>query len=220
MWWLIPVGGLAGGVAGGLVGLIYSAVSEEEREARQRWEEMLWDVERSIEEHQRNIDAHFAQAQYSYNFQILVDEHYDSMQTADRAYKLLDDARSSENGMNKMLKEAKDQRTFLREKLKKAIKNKNKRFIFLKKMRQKKNKALIRDIELQLKGIRELRESVFEDRDKVKAQRASFLQDVRGLNNRTRELKELIRDQCGTRGLGWFNRLEERTRRRRLAEGR
>ena len=218
-WWLIPVGGLVGGLAGGLIGHIYSAVSEEEREARQRWEEMLWEVERSVEEHQRNIEAHFAQAQYSYNFQVLVDEHYLSMKTADVAYKLLDDARSSENGMNKMLKEAKDQRTLLRERLKEARKIKDKGFIFFKKPREKKNKALIRDIELQLKEIRELRESIFEDRDKVKAQRLSFLQEVRELNNRTRELKELIRDECGTRGLDWFNRLEERTRRRRLSEG-
>ncbi len=213
MWWLIPVGY-------GVAALIYGVVSEKERKARQRWEEMLWDVERSIEEHQRNIDAHVVQAQYSYNFQVLVDEHYASMKTADAAYKLLDDARSSENGMNKMLKEAKDQRTLLRERLKEAKKIKDKGFIFFKKTREKKNKALIRDIELQLKEIRELRESVFEDRDKVKAQRASFLQEVRGLNNRTRELKELIRDQCGTRGLDWFNRLEERTRKRRLSEGR
>ena len=213
MWWLIPVGY-------GVAALIYGVVSEEERKARQRWEEMRESVERDLEKYQIDIETHVAQAQYSYNFQVLVDIHYASMQTADVAYKLLVDARSSENGMNKMLKEAKDQRTFLREKLKEARKNRNKRFIFFKKIREKKNKALIRDIELQLKGIRELRESVFEDRDKVRAQKKSFLQEVQRLNNRTRELKELIRDECGTRGLDWFNRLEERTRRRRLSEGR
>ncbi len=211
---LIPVA-----VVGGIVALIYKAVSDEEREASQRWEEMLWDVERSVEEHRRNIEAHLAQAQYSYNFQILVDEHYASMKTADAAYKLLDDARNTENGLNKMLKEAKDQRTLFRERLKEAKKIKDKGFIFFKKTREKKNKTLIRDIELQLKEIRELRESAFDGRDKVKAQKASFLQEVQRLNNRTRELKELIRDQCGIRGLDWFNRLEERTRKRRLSEG-
>lgn len=213
MWWLIPVGY-------GVAALIYGVVSKEERKARQRWEEMRECVERDLEKYQIDIETHVVQAQYSYNFQVLVDIHNASRQTADVAYKLLDDARSSENGMNKMLKEAKDQRTFLREKLKEAKKNRNKRFIFFKKMREKKNKALIRDIELRLKEIRELRESVFEDRDKVRAQKKSFLQEVQRLNNRTRELKELIRDECGPRGIDWFNRLEERTRKRRLSERR
>lgn len=200
MWWLIPIG------VGGVAALIYNAVSGKEREARQRWEENRWEVERSIGEHQRNIEVHFAQAQYSYNFHVLVDEHYGSMKAADAAYKLLDDVRSSLDGMNKMLKEAKDQRTCLQEELQKA--------------RQQKDRALIRDTIEQLKIVHEMRKTLFDDRDKVKAQRVSFLQEVRSLNNRTRELKELIRDQCGTRGLDWFNRLEERTRRKRLSEGR
>ena len=180
MWWLIPAG------IGGIVALIYNAVSEKEREARQRWEENLWEVERSIVGHQRDIETHFAQAQYSYNFQVLVDKHYASMKTADAAYKLLDDARSSENGLNKMLKEAKDQRTGLQEELQKA--------------RQQKNRALIQDTIEQLKDVHDMRKNLFDDRDKVKAQRESLLQKVRGLNNRTRELKELIRDECGTSG--------------------
>lgn len=200
MWWLVPVG------VGGIAALIYNAVSGKEREARQRWEENRWEVERSIVEHQRNIETHFTQVQYIYNFHVLVDEHYGSMKAANAAYKLLNDARSSLDGMNKMLKEAKDQRTGLQEELQKA--------------RQQKNRALIQDTIEQLKIVHEMRKNLFEDRDKVKAQRASFLQEVRRLNNRTRELKELIRDQCGTRGLDWFNRLEERTRRKRLSEGR
>ena len=200
MWWLIPIG------VGGVAALIYNAVSEKEREARQRWEENRWEVERSIVEHHRNIEVHFNQAQYSYNFHVLVDEHYGSMKAADAAYKLLDDVHSSLDGMNKMLKEAKDQRTCLQEELQKA--------------RRQKDRALIRDTIEQLKIVHEMRKNLFDDRDKVKAQRVSFLQEVRRLNNRTRELKELIRDECGPRGLDWFNRLEERTRRRRLSEGR
>ena len=213
MWWLIPVG------IGGLATLIYGAVSDQERKARQRWEEMRWDVEQSLKEHSENIEAHFYQAQHSYNFHVLVDEHYSSMQAANAAHKLLVDARSSENGINKMLKATINKRTSLRERLKEAKKAKNKTFIFFSKTRQQTHKALIQDIEGELKDIREMRESFFEDRDKVKAQKVSFLKEVRRLNERTRKLKELIRDECGSRGLDWYNRLEERTRRRRLSEG-
>ncbi len=207
MWWLIPVG------VGVALKAIYDAVSEEEREARQRWEETRGRVERSVWEHQRSVESHLAQARHSYNFQVLVDAHYSSMKAADTAYKLLDDARSSEKGINKMLKEETNQRTILRERLKKS---KAKKFILFKKMREKKNKASIRDIELQLKGIREMRKNLFDDRDKVKAQKESFLNEVRVLNNRTRKLKELIRDECGSKGRDWFNRLEARKRRKRL----
>lgn len=199
MWWLIPVG------IGGLATLIYRAVSDEERKARQRWEDTRWDVEQSLKEHSGNIEAYFDRVQRSYNFRVLVDDHYSSMQAANAAYRLLDDARSSENGINKMLKKAKDQRMSLQERLEKA--------------RKGKNRALAHDTIEQLKQIHEIRKSFFEDRDKVKAQKVSFLKEVRRLNKRTRELKELIRDECGSRGLDWYNRLEERTRRRRLSEG-
>ena len=198
MWWLIPLG-----VAGLLAALI-GAVSKEERRARQRWEEMREDVERNLEDHSRNIARHLTQAQRSYNFHVLVNEHYTSMKAANAAYKLFDDARSSENGINKMLKAEKDRRTYLRERLKEAKK-------------QKKNKVLISNIKLELKAIRELRESISEDRKKLSMQKKSFLKEVRKLNKRTRKLKELIRDECGAKGLEWHNKLEGRKRRRRLS---
>lgn len=67
--------------------------------------------------------------------------------------------------------------------------------------------------------VNELRKSVFDDKDKVKAQQASFLQEVQKLNNQTRELKECIRNRCGFKGVDWFNRLEERKKSRRSSEG-
>ena len=132
MWWFIPVG---------LVGLklLYDAVSDDEREARQRWEHKRRDVESSIEKHQSTIEKHCAQAQSSYDFHFLRDLHYSSMRVADAAYQLLDDASSSIAGMNKMLQEAKAQRTLLQVRLEKA--------------RQEKNKALIQDTSEQLKMV-------------------------------------------------------------------
>ena len=199
MWWLIPVG-----VGVGLK-LIYDAVSKKEREARQRWENKREEVERSIEEHQRNIESHIAQARSSYDFHFLVDLHFSSMKVADAAYQLLEDARNSFAGMSKMLKASKEQRAALQAKLEKRKINND--------------RGAIRETIEELKMIHDLRKNVFADRDKVKEQREAFLDEVRRLNNQTRELKEFIRDRCGYKGREWYNRLEARKQARRLSEG-
>lgn len=198
MWWLIPVG-----IGVGLK-LLYDAVTEEEYAARQRWEETREEVEKSIEEHQQNIDLHIKQAKDSYDFHFLVDLHYSSMNVANSAYKLLGDAKSSFDGMSKMLKKSKDQRAFLQVELDTA-------------KRSNDRKAIHETIE-QLKMINELRKNIFSDRDKVKEQRNSFLEEVRRLNSQTKELKEFIRDRCGHGGQKWHNRLECRKQARLLDE--
>jgi len=198
MWWVIPVG--LGAIA---LKLVYDAVSSEEYEARQRWEKKRAGLQKSVEEHRRNIEAHIRQAQDSYDFHFLVDLHYSSMRVANAAYRLLEDARNSFLGMNKMLKKSKEQRAALQERLARAKKARD-------------HKAIHETIE-QLKMVNDLRKSVFADRDKVKEQRDNFLMEVRRLNAQTRRLKEFVRDRCGYGGRKWYERLEARTRSRRLA---
>ena len=108
------------------------------------------------------------------------------------------------HGINKMIEETKKQRTSLRYKLKKANQNKN--------------GALIHDIEQEIEEIIKTRQSFFDDRDEIEKQKASFLKEVQKLNNRTRKLKKLVQDRHGTKGLELCNRLEERTRKKRLLE--
>lgn len=195
MWWLIPIG-----VGVGLK-LLYDTVSEEEYEARQRWEDKREEIERSIEEHQRNIEDHINQAQRSYDFHFLIDLHYSSMKVANSAYQLLDDAKSSFNGMSKMLKKSKEQRTALQSELEKA--------------KKAKDKNAIHEVIEQLKMLNDLRKNVFADRDKVKVQKDQFLSEVKRLNNQTRELKEFIRDRCDDGGRKWYDRLEARKQAKR-----
>ena len=104
MWWLIPVG-----IGVGLK-LLYDSVSDDEYKARERWESKRIEVEKTIEEHQENIDAHLKESQNSYDFYFLNELHYSSVQISNAAYQLLDDSRSSFNGINKMLKKAKEQK--------------------------------------------------------------------------------------------------------------
>lgn len=120
MWWIaIPIG----------VALLYKSISENERQARQRWENKRIEVEKSIEEHRKNIEKHIAQAKSSYDFHFLVDLHYSSMKVADVAYKLLNDAGGSISSMSKMLQASKEQRTLLQVTLENARKEKNKEVI-------------------------------------------------------------------------------------------
>lgn len=201
MWWLIPVGI---GVVGLGLELLSQSVSEDERRARRNWERKRVQVERSLEEHQRHVETHLYQAQNSYDFRFLTDLHYSSVKVADVAYQSFNDARLSLTGINKMLGSAKQQRTQLQQTLELAKANKD--------------KVLIHDTIEQLKIINELRKSLFDDREKVQQQLNDLLAKVKQLNNRTKELKDLINNRCGIKGREWYNRIEARKQQKRLGQ--
>jgi hypothetical protein len=195
MWWLaIPIGFLG-------LKLIYEAASEDERQARQRWENKRQEVAYSVAQHQRSISRHLRQAQGGYDFHHYVDLHFASMQAADAAYQLLNDARSClRDGRHA------EQKDTLEMKLQAA--------------KQARNRALFDSMLEELKIVTALRKSIFDDRDKVRAQREALLQEVQTLNEQTRQLKVCIRDRCGPKGADWFYRLEARKSHKRLAGAR
>jgi uncharacterized coiled-coil DUF342 family protein len=160
--------------------------------ARKNWEAKRIQVKRSLEEHQRNIDRHIAQAQSSYDFHFLTDLHHSSVNVADAAYKLLNDARDHLAGINELLVGAKEQRTTLQATLESA--------------RTNKDKALIYDTIEQLKMVNELRKTVFEEKEKLKQEKEHLFAELQNLNHRTKELKDLIKTQCGIKGRDWYNR--------------
>jgi hypothetical protein len=202
MLWLIPVGI---GVIGFGLKLLSDAVSEDEYRARNNWQEKRVEVQKSLNDHQANIETHINRAQNSYDFCFLTDLHYSSMQVGNAAYVLLDDAKKSLSGINKMLVSAKQQREQLKQTLTTA--------------RANKDKALIQDTVAQLKLVNDLRKSVFQDRDNIQQERDRLLTELHQLNNRTRDLKNLIKTRCGHKGNDWYNRLEARKQQKRLAQG-
>ena len=202
MLWLIPVGI---GVIGFGLKLLSDIVSEDEYRARSNWQAKRVEVEKSLSDHQANIEAHINHAQHSYDFHFLTDLHYSSMNVANAAYALLDDAKKSLSGINKMLVSAKQQREQLQQTLETA--------------RANKDKALIHDTIEQLKMVNELRKSVFDDRDNIQQERDRLLAELQKLNHRTRELKDLIKNRCGSKGSDWYYRLEARKQQKRLAQG-
>lgn len=188
LWYALPL--LAVGA------WIFNAVSESEKEAERRWQEKKAEVKKTVTEHRQHIEQHIQEVQNSYDYYFLVDMHYSSVQVANMAYKLLGDARESLNGIGKMLKNCKQRKNILEKDLQNA--------------KRQKDKTEIKRIIEELKTIKELREGLFLERDKLIAQKNSFYTEVQQLNAQTSQLKYFIRDRCGHRGIAWYNRLEAR----------
>jgi hypothetical protein len=191
MIWVLPV--LA---AMGVSAWIYNSVSEEEQRAQRQWHEKRRSVQKTLSEHRSHIERHIRQAQSSHDFHYLVEMHYSSVQIANAAYKLLDDARSSLNAMHTMLNNAKQRKLSLERNLAFA--------------QGQKNRAAMARIIADLKRINASRHALFEEKNKQKAEKDKLYQEVKRLNQQTSELKQHIRHCCGSKGQIWFQNLERR----------
>lgn len=197
MWWLIPIGiGLA-------VAAILGSVKSEERQARARWAEKYVEVERTVAQHRANIEQHLALARQSYEFHLLTDLHFSSHRVADEAYRLLSDARTALDTVGRLLVASREKKEELKAQLDGCSHPHERRPIFA-----------------EIDAVNDFRKPVFDDKDRLKNERDSLLQEVRHLNAQTAELKLAIRDRCGEKGRDWYERLEERNRVRRLSENR
>ncbi len=194
MWWLLPIAG-----AGLAVAAILNAVSDSEREARQNWEDLRDEVERTVEEHRLNIEEHLAEIEESYEFHVLVDLHYSSFRVADQAYSLLRDAKTSLNAIKRMLDKSRKRKKELKSELDRLGKGNGER----------------KEVLAEIRVINDFRQDLFNDLDEVRDQKQDLADEVQLFNERTRELKYAIRDRCGWRGEEWYERLEERIRRKR-----
>ncbi len=190
-WWLVPVATVGAAAA------IWAIFDREARDARNQWERDWKRVQRSVEDHRRNIQRNLNRAQTSYDFHLLVDLHFSSFRVADHAYSSLRDARKSLDAMGKMLVQAKHRKNELI---------------------QKKRAAPFEErqqIQAEIDILTELRDDIFPDKDAVKQQRDELHSELKRLNNQTHQLKIAIRDRCGYKGRDWYNRLEERKARNR-----
>jgi hypothetical protein len=183
----------------GLIGAY--VITKEEREARERWERKRKQVERSVQDHRREIELHLQEAKQSYDYKLLTSMHHSSVIVADEAYKLLQDARTTLASIGKMIVTAKEKRAELQKNLKTTIKDKT-------------PKGKIKE---ELKIVAELRRELFSERDKEKKDYDHFYSEVKRLNAQSAELKCIIRDRCGYKGVDWYKRLEERKRLKKLA---
>lgn len=196
MFWVLAPVALVG-----IAAVIAASLSEDEKKARKRWQSKRAEVEKTVEEHRKNIEKHIDKAQRSYDFSVLVDIHYSSHRVADSAYQLLEDARSSISSISKIL----DQVTAKKNELKASIDGAS----------PDKRRELLAEI----RSLNDFKAKVMEDVSTIKQQRDSLFSEVKRLNSQTGSLKEAIRDRCGEKGRDWFRRLEQRSAARKTKEG-
>lgn len=181
MWWIAVPAVLYG---------IYKLVSDEEKRSYGEWSEKRVQVEKTLEEHEKNIKDHINQVQSSYDFHFLTNMHFSSMKVADAAYKMKKSADMSLDTISRMIMGTKEVKTKLEEELVNAKSTNTKR-------------EITRIIN-ELKDINVYRKKLFDEKDKIKLQRDSFYAKLKRLNTRTAELKIFIRDRCGFRGQEWY----------------
>jgi hypothetical protein len=189
-WWdiIIPIG----------IDFINDILNNEARKARKQWEYKREEVIRKVDEYNGGIQDYLSKKNQDYNFHKLILLHHSSFLAADEAYKLLHDARISIDAIGKMLIAAKDKRTFIENKL---CETKS----------QVEKEVLCKELYM----IRDFRKKSFVEIDKIKAQSKDLLVKVKHLNNQTRDLKIMIRDECGVLGEKWYQNLTMRNSKNR-----
>lgn len=188
MLWLIPLA-----LVGGAVAALLSSIRDDEKQARQRWDDMHAAAERTVEEHQQNIDRHLAATQSSFDFSLLVDVHFSSMRVADSTYTVLKDAETSLHAISRMLDNISAAKAEVKSQIEKSV-----------------NREARSSLVAELRSIKDFKTKVLDDYYKVKDEKRALLDKVQKLNSDTARLKYAIRDRCGARGIDWYLRLEQR----------
>jgi len=190
-WWdiIVPIG----------ISLINVVLSKKEQEARKAWENKRDEVNKQVDDCNEKIQDYLSKKNQNYSYHELISLHHSSFLAANEAHTLLVDANTSIDAIGKILIAAKEKRTAIENKLRET-------------------KGLIEKEKLyeDLKIIQDLRKNAFTENDKIKLQSKDLLAKVKHLNNQTRELKIMIRDNCGELGKNWYHNLTVRISEKRL----
>ena len=171
--------------------------SQQERDAYKKWHSKRKEVQRTIEEHERNIEKHIRAAERSYNYHFLVDLHYSSVQIANEAYKLLKQVDVSIGAIQEIL-----------------YKYYHAKRKWEKKQFYCKSKYKKAEFEQKIQEINEMIQPFSTEKNNLYHQKKEFNQKLFDLNKQTANLKYAIRDRCGCKGEIWYKRLEERKKAR------
>ena len=176
---------------------IYDAIEKSSSTERERWRTKREEIERNIQWHNKQISNHIDNAQYSYNYKTLVDNHHSCMLTADLAYSVLEDAKVHLSILGESIVKVKKQREKLFEKKRRST-----------------SSHQSSKIQQEINNIQELRKKLFGAQDEIKKRKNKLYMQVKELNNKTHNLKIEIRDS-GIKGREWYERLEVRTSQKR-----
>lgn len=189
MFWLVVPAAIIGV---GVVAGILSSISESDKNARKRWDAKHKEAEKTVAEHNKNIDAHIRKVSSSYDFHFLVDLHYSSLRVGDNAYSLLNDARESISSISAILDKVTNAKNNLKVDLISASATKKE------------------EILTEIRSLNSFKSSVIEDLKILKEQKEKLYSEVKRLNAQTSNLKMVIKERCGVKGQEWYLRLEAR----------
>lgn len=192
MWFLIPVVGL---IVGGIVAL----VSDEESTARRNWENKYAGAKDEVENLRLVIEKALEDTRKTYDFYVLNEYYYSSFRSADSAFKLMSDSKTSLNSIKKMIDAANEKRHEIKAQLERKI-------------RYEAKTELIEE----LRNLTEFRNALQLDFNKVLAQKRDFSDEVARLNQQTEKLKNAMRERCGEKGREWYANLQQRISSRRV----
>ena len=191
MWFLIPIAGL---VVAGIVAL----ASEEEASARSNWENKYQGAKDEVENLSRNIERHLSETRSAYDFYVLNEYYYSSFRSADNAYNLLKDSRTSLSSLKNMIDAANQKRREISKRLESKM------------SREAKTEHIG-----ELRNLTEFRDALQRDFNKVLAQKRDFSDEVMRLNQQTEKLKTAMHERCGSKGREWYANLQQRISSRR-----
>jgi hypothetical protein len=196
MWPIIVVAGIAISAIGKAVYEKY--FSNKEKKAKKEWQENREKVEKYILQQEIEIQEYNSNKNTEEDFYNLTNIHFTSMKIADQAYRLFDYSKIYLEAMNRNLKLTADRKN--------KIEN-----LFNTKIEYKKKLKLTEE----LNELKEIRRALFGDKDTLRKQTDDLKNKLKSFNIRTSTLKFRIRDNCGEKGLDWFERMEQRKRNRK-----
>ena len=183
----------------GIYKLLSQEIKEKVLKEEEKLEEEIAEFRVRYTESKIELDRRIQDAKQTINYQNCIDAHYQSVTTSNIAYEILDREQRLKSIYYKGIKNIDTKIT--------DTKRERDRYKPHTYEREEKHKEMQSGIDLKNAILGHL---------KNHSERAKgILSDVKELNNKTRDLKFLIKDNFGQKGLEWFNRLEERTNSRK-----
>ena len=184
---MLPI--LAGVAIGAAVLYLLDAETQSQHD---RWERKRSQVRRETAQQREKIQAALKSTAEYQEYKKYIEMHHASKQTADQAFELYASTKKVLNGLYTQLKCSGETIGQLKQQRQEALGTEKEQ------------------IQQMLKQQRDIHTQIKTAIDGYKAERESFLKDLRSLNEATAQLKQHIRLHTGKPGREWFARLEQR----------
>lgn len=172
--------------------LAYAWLSGEEQAALNSYNSSSRRLAHEVTERQQQLNSYRIYSRAAQDFYKHIDLHHKSFLTAQHCYSLYE-----------------EQKQILRM-LSSRIDGLVNQLNMLKQQRDIATGAQKAHIREQLKTVRGFLQEANAERATIKQQKDTLLFELRGINQKTRELKLYIRDNCGKKGRDWYQRGLER----------